>query len=146
MNLYSFLYNHHSFKKIISADKLKISQTNDEFNMMLVATDFYCNDKSIFVVLPNLYQAQKYYDAISSFVDEDDVLFFPADELVSTSIVAATGDFLFERIQTIVTLLTNEKKIIITHLHGALKYELPRDVWENSIFKTNPKYNVLADI
>lgn len=134
MDIFSFLLKHESIRRIIDSNKLKISNTNDEFNMMLVATDFYSSDKSVFVVLPNLYQAQKYYDAISSFVNEDDVLFFPADELISTSIVAATGDFLFERIQTIVTLLTNNKKIIITHLHGALKYEMPRYVWENSVF------------
>ena len=134
MDIFSFLNNHYSIKKIIDADKLKISATNDEFNMMLIATDFYSANKSVFVVLPNLYLAQKYYDGISSFVNEEDVLFFPADELVSASIIAATGYFLFERIQTIVTLLTNEKKIIITHLHGAVKYELPRYVWENNIF------------
>ena len=134
MDIYSFLNNHYSIKKILDSDKLKISATNDEFNMMLITTDFYSSNKSVFVVLPNLYLAQKYYDGISSFVPEEDVLFFPADELVSTSIIAATGDFLFERIQTIVTLLSNDKKIIITHLHGAVKYELPRSVWEESIF------------
>ena len=62
MDIFSFLLNHYSFKKIINSDSLKISATNDEFNMMLVAADFYANDKSVFVVLPNLYQAQKYYD------------------------------------------------------------------------------------
>ena len=123
MNIYSFLLKHESFSKVIDSNKINIANTCDEYNMLLAACDFYSNNKSIFIVCPNLYLAQKYYDGISGFVKEEDVLFFPADELVSAEMIAATGDFLFERIQTITSLLTEEKKIIITHMHGAIKYQ-----------------------
>ena len=61
------------------------------------------------MVLPNLYEAQKYYDQLTVCFNEEDILFFPADELVSAEIIAATGDFLFERINTISTLLEGKK-------------------------------------
>lgn len=134
MNIFEFLMQNDSINRIVKSKQMKLGQSNDEFNMLLLATDFYQGDKSVFVVLPNLYLAQKYYDGISSFVAEEDVLFFPADELVSAEMIAATGDFLFERIQTLYTLLTEDKKIVITNLHGAIKYELPKEVWESSIF------------
>ena len=91
-------------------------------------------DSSVFVVLPNLYMAQKYYDQLLGFINDEYVLFFPADELVSAEMIAATGDFLFERIQTIYSLLQGEKRIIVTNLHGLIKYEFPKSVWEYSVF------------
>ncbi len=135
MTIYDFLLEHASMKKWVSCHTLNLGNSNDDFNMMLTATDFYQGDRFIFVVLPSLYLAQKYYEGLLGFVDEEDVLFFPADELLSAEMVAATGDFLFERIQTIYTILQNKKKIIVTNLHGAIKLELPKKTWEASIFE-----------
>ena len=134
MNIVPFLNKNSIISELITKNKVKIGGTCDDFNIMMLACDFYYGDSSIFVVLPNLYTAQKYYDQLLGFVDDDDVLFFPADELVSAEMVAATGDFLYERIQTIHALLLNEKKIVVTNLHGAIKYEMPRSVWEYSLF------------
>ena len=83
MSIYSFLNELPSFSKVLENDKIKIGNSCDDYNMMLIACDFYTKDASIFVVLPNLYLAQKYYDSLVGFVGEDDVLFFPADELIS---------------------------------------------------------------
>ena len=134
MNILPFLLNNTIIKDIIKEDNIKIGGTCDEFNMMMLACDFFQGNSSIFVVLPNLYTAQKYYDQLLGFIPDEYVLFFPADELVSAEMIAATGDFLFERIQTIYSLLLNEKRIVVTNLHGLIKYEFPRNVWEYSIF------------
>lgn len=134
MDILPFLLNNTIIKDIIKEDNIKIGGTCDEFNMMMLACDFFQGNSSIFVVLPNLYTAQKYYDQLLGFIPDEYVLFFPADELVSAEMIAATGDFLFERIQTIYSLLLNEKRIVVTNLHGLIKYEFPRNVWEYSIF------------
>lgn len=137
MKVKDYFINNPKVKQIISNSNFKISRSCDEFNMMLITTTFYDSNKSLFIVLPTLYQAQKYYDALNLYCNSDDVLFFPADELVSAEMVASTGDFLFERIQTIYTLLTSDKKIVVTNLHGAIKYELPKEIWLNSFFSIN---------
>lgn len=133
-----------SVNKIINAKQIKVGESCDGFNLLLIAEEFYNSDKTIFVCLPTLYQAQKYYDSLASFINEDDVLFFPADELVSAEMIAATGDFLFERIQTIYTLLNNQKKIVIMNVHALIKYEMPISIWNNSILrlKKNDSYDI----
>ena len=135
MNLFKYLKSLSEFKPI-NEDKLNISQTPEGYNELLIATDFYNNDKTIFVVTPTLYLAQKYYDDISNLVDNpDDVLFFPNDELISAEMISTSGDFLFERIETIYTLLKeSSKKIVITNIHGAIKYEMSKEKWLDSIF------------
>ena len=101
MNILPFLLNNTIIKDLIKEDNIKIGGTCDEFNMMMLACDFFQGNSSIFVVLPNLYTAQKYYDQLLGFIPDEYVLFFPADELVSAEMIAATGDFLFERIDSI---------------------------------------------
>ena len=134
MNLFEYFSGLKNVKRILASDSISVSESSDGFNMMLIASDFYTGDKTIFVVLPTLYQAQAYYDQLVSIIDEDDVLFFPADELISAEMIAATGDFLYERIQTLYTLLLGKKKLVITNMHGAIKYEMNKKRWENSFF------------
>ncbi len=134
MNFYDYFLNKLNVNKLLVDEKISIGKSSDGFNQMLIALDFYKNNKSIFVVLPNIYMAQVYYDSLISFVNEDDVLFFPADELISVEMVSATGDFLFERIQTLYTLLKENKKIVVMNMHAAIKYELPKEIWQNSVF------------
>lgn len=145
MSIYDFLLKDEKINKWLSSSDIRLGNSNDDFNMMLIATDFYHKNQSVFVVLPSLYLAQRYYDGLSGFVAEEDILFFPADELISAQMVAATGDFLFERIQTLYTLLLDKKKIVVTNLHGAIKYELPKTIWEASIFKLACQDSIAID-
>ena len=124
-----------STQDILSKDKVKLRGACDGYNQMLIMSDFYHGDKSIFVVCPNIYTAQQYYDNLIKYVNEDDVLFFPADELISAEMVSSTGDFLFERIQTLYTLLSNEKKIVVMNMHAAIKFEMPKEKWIDNIFR-----------
>ena len=121
-------------QNIIKTPKVKLGSSCDEYNIHLIASDFYKGNKTIFVCLPTLYLAQKYYDSLATILKEEDVLFFPADELVSAEMIAQTGDFLFERIQTLYTLMKEEKKLVICNIHGAIKYEMNKEKWIKSCF------------
>ena len=129
MNFLEYFYNLN--KKIITCPHAKIGNTCDEYNINLIASDFCNGSKSIVVVLPTLFLAQKYYDTLASILDEEKVLFFPADELVSAEMISATGDFLFERIHTLYTLVSKGKRLVITNLHGAIKYEMSPSKWKS---------------
>ena len=50
-------------ERIFKSPKAKLGNTCDEYNIHLIASDFYMGNKTIFVVLPTLYLAQKYYDS-----------------------------------------------------------------------------------
>ena len=145
MNLFEYFYQRKNVNKIVTSDKISVGNSTDNYNLMLLASDFYVGNKSIVVVLPSLFMAQKYYDSLTEYLNSDDVLFFPSDELMSIEMISAKGDFLFERIQTIYTLLNdNKKKIIITNLHGAIRYEMNKNIWCESILRLqdNNIYNI----
>lgn len=136
MNLLDYLCQKESVSSVITSDRIKIGGTTDAWNMMLMACDFYQGNASVFVVLPNLYLAQNYYDELIAFMPEEDVLFFPSDELVSAEMIAATGDFLFERIQTLYTLLEGRKKwllpICTERSNTNFRYLVGKTIFSNS--------------
>ncbi len=146
MNMWDYFYQFHSVKNILNKDQVRIGPCCDAFHFMLIMTDFYKNDCSIFIVLPNLIQAQKYYDALTEYAKEEDILFFPADELISVELVATTGDFLYERIQTIYTLLKGQKKIVVMNMHGAIKLEMAKAKWEKNHFVITKNMNIELDM
>ena len=75
-------------------DKVKrVSKSNQNFNMYTIASDYQKNNRMIFVVLPTLFDAQTYYDGLLNLVCEDDVLFYPVDEMVTASLLIASNEF-----------------------------------------------------
>ena len=71
MNIYEYLQSNKYVDKIIKSDKLIIGKTSDGFNQAAIISDFYSSNKSIFVVLPNLFIAQKYYDSLINVFASD---------------------------------------------------------------------------
>lgn len=140
-----YMYRIKRVKDVLDSSNVIIKNTCDNFNIDLIAIDFLKNEKSIFVVTPNLYIAQKYYDELINIISDEDVLFYPADELITSCMLMESGDFRFERINTILTLLDDSKKIIITNFSGAIHYTFSKDLWKNSIInlKTGDSVDIM---
>ena len=66
MNLFEYFYQRKNVNKIINEEKISIGNSTDNYNIMLIASDFYARNNSIVIVLPNLFMAQKYYDMLSN--------------------------------------------------------------------------------
>lgn len=104
---------------------------------------FINNDKSIFLVFPNLYKAQKYYDIFSQIL-KDDILFYPYDEILTQLLAVGSNEFLLERLYTIYELLKNNKKIIITNDLAFRKIQLnPNDyIKASKTLEINKEYDL----
>ncbi len=139
-----YLYQNTKIKDILSKDKITISNSCDNFNTYLMAIDFLRNEKSIFVVLPNTILAEQYYLELINIINSDDVLFYPADEILTSRVISESNDFKYERINTILSLLDNKKKIVVTNFAGAIRYIFDKDVYKNNILnlKTSNSYDI----
>jgi transcription-repair coupling factor (superfamily II helicase) len=145
MNILEFFLKNKKVKDITESSYIRVSDSCDGFNMMLIASDFMSGNSTLFVVLPTLYLAQRYYDDMCRIINYDDVLFFPADELISAEMISASGDFLYERIETLYTLIEGKKKLVIMNMHAAIKYEMKKEIWINSCFYINNNETILIN-
>ncbi len=107
---------------------LFLDSTKD-LNTYLIKEVYLSRKEQIFVVAENIYNAQKVYDALVEELDEDQVSFFPADEMVSVEMLAASNEFRTARLSTIVDLIKGNKKIIVTHTLGYIRREAPKSKW-----------------
>ena len=77
--LYDYLKPTSKLNLIISDQYERINSSTFDFNITIIASDYKKNNRTSFVVLPNLIDAQKYYDSLYNILEED-VLFYPVDE------------------------------------------------------------------
>lgn len=125
-----------SIKDIVSKqDGLVISDVTDNYISNLIASDFYKNNQTIFLVLPNISQAQKFYDDISSLIDVEDVLFYPAEEPLTSMLSLSSESFKVERIFTIGELLNDAPKIIVMNQAAAIRKTLHKKDWKNAMIR-----------
>lgn len=130
--MHQFLMNNDPIKHLVKQKQGVFKHTTDMFNLALITADFIKNNHTIFVVLPTLYQAQKYYDQLILSIKEEDVLFYPADELITAEMLVSSKEFKLERINTIQNLMQDKAHVVVTHYNGAIKYQLPEEDWMNA--------------
>ena len=131
-------------KTALSKEVERISNSNKNFNSYLISSDYLENNRMIFVVLPTLFDAQNYYDKLFNLLDSEAVLFFPVDDMALASQFISSNEFKYERINTILNLLEDKPRIVITTTNGAIYKNLSKDKWNNNIIEVEvgKEYNI----
>ncbi|MBU1141042.1 MAG: hypothetical protein KKG64_00815, partial [Firmicutes bacterium] len=107
--------------------------SSDAYNAYLAALDYIENQKTVFIVTPNLYEAQKYYDKMSQIVDVDNVLFYPSDQTLTNIMALGSPEFKSERLYTLKQLMTKKPYIVVTTLQGLCQRQLTPKDYINSV-------------
>lgn len=116
----------------VVSDGYRINNVTENGGIFFITSAFLRSRKDVFVVLSSLYEAQKYYDKLINMLDESDVLFYPADELITSELLISSIEFKLERINTIKSILSNKPHIIVTNLNGILKKQLSKEKWQKA--------------
>ena len=113
--------------------KIHLQDITTEAALYLAVLTWFHTDESIIVVLPNLYKAQQAYDQLSHLLPEDDCCFFPQDEFITTEMISASYEFKIERLHTFSQMLSKPKVLIVTHLSGYVKEQVPLKYWKKAL-------------
>ncbi|MBN2696684.1 MAG: DEAD/DEAH box helicase, partial [Bacilli bacterium] len=135
-----FLLEKSEFSQLVKTfgqreQNIVVKDSTEEVGLLLACADYIDNQESIFAVAPNLFHAQMMYDKLSNSLGEENVLFFPQDEFITSEMLVSSWEFRIERINTIKDILSGKSKIIVTHLQGVLKPQLTLKRWKNAIIR-----------
>lgn len=89
---------------------------------LLYAAKYKEHPDNYVIVANNLYGAQKIYEFLLNFLTEDQVVFFPADELLRAEAISSSEELLSQRIYALGQLLNRGAKILVTHPAALLRY------------------------
>ena len=125
-----------------SNNNVGLKGLTDESFCLYINKVFQEQNKSIIILTPTIYEANKLLNSLSSYTN--DVLFFPMDDFLTSMAVATSPDLQVTRLETINELLKNKKKILVTHLMGYLRYFPTKENYQNSIIelKVGQEYSI----
>ena len=89
---------------------------------LLTALNYYENKDRYLLITSNLYKAQNIYSLLCSFIPQEDVLLFPADELIRAETLAQTKEMVAQRLYVMNELLNGRGKIVVANLASATRF------------------------
>lgn len=92
--------------------------------------------KPIYIVSPNLLQAQKMADELVGLLGEEHVHYYPADEFIAADLAVASPELRAERIATLDCLARGEKAVYIIPIAGLRKIMPPKEHWIHYFLQT----------
>lgn len=133
--------NKELFPIIDKLDNIVIKGLNDTAFCHYVYETFVNNDKNIVLLTPTLFEANRLLNIISSYTDK--ALLFPMDDFLTSMAIAISPDLEITRLETINSLLNNEKHILVTHLMGFLRFLPTKELYQSKIIsiKKNVEYD-----
>lgn len=111
----NFLNNYFKYQ-----NESEIVGLTSELNIFCILNYFQNTNKSVLILTNTLYEANKYFDSISTYTD--DCLLFPMDDFVASVALAISPELKIKRLETINALKENNHKIVVTNLMGLLRY------------------------
>ncbi|KKB35287.1 transcription-repair coupling factor [Bacillus thermotolerans] len=106
-----------------------VSGLSGSSRALFIAAAYERTDKPIIVVTHNLLQAQKLYDDLLQFVDEQEVYLYAANELIAAEISIASPELRAQRIEVLNHLVQREKGIYVVPMAGFRKLLPPKEEW-----------------
>ncbi len=122
-----------------NSSKLGVEGISKGFYPVYLYNLYKKTNRGLFVVTNSLYEANKLYNSISNFTDN--VLLFPMDDFLTTRIATTSPELKSIRLSTINELLKDNKKIVITHLMGFLKYLPNKEISKKNILELQKDKN-----
>lgn len=118
-------------------EKERVFVTSEIIGITLLVAEAFKKKRENYVVLTNnLYNAQKIISTLQTFVSQDDILFFPNDDLLFTEVLTATKELEAQRIYTLFSSLEKDKKYIyVANLSALLKPTLSSTYFAKQFFE-----------
>ncbi|MDD2518508.1 MAG: transcription-repair coupling factor [Bacilli bacterium] len=115
---------------------------NKELKCIYVYNRFVELNESVVFLVNSLYEATTMYQTLLNYTKE--VLLFPMDDFLTSEAVALSPELKNTRLETIQSIIDNDKKIVVTNLMGYLRFLPPKQLFLDNKLKieVNKEYKI----
>lgn len=97
---------------------------------LLLASVYEKTNRPILLVTHNLLQAQKFHEDLSSFIPEEELYIYPANELIAADLSVASPELRAQRIEALNFWAEGKKGIVIAPIPGVRRVLPSKDIWK----------------
>lgn len=101
---------------------------------LVIATSYQKKPRPMIVIKNNLYQAQRLYERMISFLNEDECALFGADESLRVEAIASSPEMRANKVETLASLLKNTNQVVITCPSGLLRHLPSPELFKEGCF------------
>ena len=113
-----------------TVDTKELIGLNNELKSIYVYEKFKNSNNSVILVTSNLHEAGLIYNSLTHYTDK--VWFFPMDDFITSEAIAVSPEFKITRLETMNSVINEEKAIIITNLMGYLRFLPSKEKFKDS--------------
>ena len=117
----------------------------DSLSLAIIASSVFNKKKQrILINCPNLYSAQEVYEHLINFIGDENLLFFPQDEIFRVDVDAYSKEMLLQRLFVMEESLKREPKILICHSASLTRFLPSLELFKSNILliEKNKSYNI----
>ena len=97
-----------------------ITGLTDEFFCVYLSSLLKKENRPLLVVVNSLFEANNLYSSLINYTDK--VYLFPMDDFLTSEALAISPDLTISRLETLNSILSSNKRIVITNLMGYLRF------------------------
>lgn len=101
---------------------------------LVIATSYKKNPRPMIIIKNNLYNAQRLYERIISFLSEEECALFGADESLRVEAIASSPEMRANKVETLASLLKNPNQIVVTCPSGILRHLPSPELFKGGCF------------
>ena len=125
MHLFTYLQKQEAIQSFYQA-RTTLALPDEMIESLAIASAFLLHQKTLVIVKPNLYLAQKLYERLSLLLPEEACLFFPSDESFRMEALASSPELLTQRIYVLNRLLDKTPRVVIVHTASLIRHVAPQ--------------------
>lgn len=113
---------------------------DDTLGPGLLFSALYQERPANYVLLSNnQYSAQRLYEFLLNFLEEEQVMFFPSDELLRAETLSASRELMSQRLYVLGRIIADERpKILVTHPSAFLRYLPDPELFRSCVLRYRP--------
>jgi len=140
--LYKLFDENKYINKVINDNKV-VNCGSNETLAFYVAYQYYKSNKSLVLVMENLYACQIMYNKLANMID--DVYMYSVDEVTKLSSLASSCELASSRIFILNKLINNDRMIVVTHTMAVNRIVPTKEIFIKNILniKIDTTYNML---
>ena len=102
---------------------------------LLVSTAYKQKREKYLLVCQNLYKATEVFNLLCTFLGNEKVCLFPADELIRAEGIAQSKEMVANRLYVLNRIINNDVDIVVTNVSASVRYLPKKELFEEHILK-----------